>query len=380
MRLLVDTIGSARLGRRFLQPLRKAGAEIAWFNPIGLARFRPDLLNFRTHRKIIVCDGSVGFTGGINICDNHSKAARRELAWRDTHVRIEGSPVRDLQVAFLEDWHFATGTAPCDRDHFPEADTTGTGPWVQVLASGPDHDSYAIERFCFAAIAGAKHRVLITTPYFVPNESLLAALTTAAMRGVDVQVLVPKRSDSWLVTAAARSYFEELARQGVRFHEYGPPMLHAKTLVVDDEISLVGTANMDNRSFRLNFEIAAVFYDRGISGYASSNVPEGLVASYVVPFTRSPPSPLTNTSGRVVRSAVFTAVVNLRTLSSCEVLPQEPQFVRVIEPMRWSNSRSGLSSSCRWRSASLADSRLLITTAINRLITTKTATTMKLAK
>jgi cardiolipin synthase len=265
VRLLVDTIGSARLGRRFLRPLREAGAEIAWFNPIGLARFRPDLINFRTHRKIIVCDGSVGFTGGINICDNHSKAESCEFAWRDTHVRIEGSPVRDLQLAFLEDWHFATGAAPCDRDHFPDANTTGTGPWVQVLSSGPDHDSYAIERFCFAAISDAKHRVLVATPYFVPNEPLVAALTTAAMRGVDVQVLVPKRSDSWLVTAAARSYFEELARRGVRFHEYGPPMLHAKTLVVDDEISLVGTANMDNRSFRLNFEIAAVFYDRGIA-------------------------------------------------------------------------------------------------------------------
>jgi cardiolipin synthase A/B len=265
VRVLVDRIGSARLGRRFLQPLRNAGAEIAWFNPIGLARFRPDLINFRTHRKIIVCDGSVGFTGGINICDDHSTAASRDLAWRDTHVRIEGPPVSDLQVAFLEDWHFAAGTAPHARDYFPDLDAAGRGPWVQVLASGPDHDSYAIERFCFAAITGAQHRVLITTPYFVPNEPLLAALTTAAMRGVDVQVLVPRRSDSWLVTAAARSYFEELARQGVRFHEYGPPMLHAKTLVVDDEISLVGTANMDNRSFRLNFEIAAVFYDRGIA-------------------------------------------------------------------------------------------------------------------
>jgi cardiolipin synthase A/B len=265
IRLLVDAIGSARLGRRFLRPLREAGAEIAWFNPMGLARFRPDLVNFRTHRKIIVCDGCVGFTGGINICDDHSAAVMRDLAWRDTHVRIEGPPVGDLQLAFLEDWHFATGSVSCTLDYFRESHATASGPWVQVLASGPDHDSYAIERFFFAAIAEAKRRVLISTPYFVPNESLLSALATAAMRGVDVQILVPKRSDSWLVTAAARSYYEELARVGVRLHEYGPPMLHAKTLVVDDDISLVGTANMDNRSFRLNFEIAAVFYDRGLA-------------------------------------------------------------------------------------------------------------------
>ena len=222
-------------------------------------------MNFRTHRKIVVCDGRVGFTGGMNICDDHSAAAAGDLAWRDTHVRLEGPPVGDLQLAFLEDWHFATGRSPSTPDYFPEPDSRATGPWVQILASGPDHDSYAIERFCFAAIAAAEKRVLITTPYFVPNEPLLSALTTAAMRGVEVRILVPKRSDSWLVTAAARSYFEDLVRVGVRIHEYGPPMLHAKTLVVDDDIALVGTANMDNRSFRLNFEIAAVFYDRGVA-------------------------------------------------------------------------------------------------------------------
>lgn len=264
VRLLVDAIGSRALGRRFLRPLRESGVEMAWFNQISLARFRPNLVNFRTHRKIVVCDGQVGFLGGINICDEQCAASAGASAWRDTHVRIEGPPVRDLQLTFLEDWHFATGSARCRRDCFPEPVGPSTGPLVQILASGPDHDSYAIERFCFAAIAEARKRVLITTPYFVPNEGLLSCLTTAALRGVEVQILVPKRGDSRLVTAAARSYFEELTRSGVRIHEYGPPMLHAKTMVVDEEISLVGTANMDNRSFRLNFEIAAVFYDRGM--------------------------------------------------------------------------------------------------------------------
>lgn len=264
VRLLIDAIGSDRFGRRFARPLLDAGVELARFNPISLARLRPDLMNFRTHRKIVVCDGRVGFTGGINVCDEQSAAASGEQAWRDTNVQIEGAPVAGLQLAFLEDWHFATGGAPRADAYFPQVDRTATGPWMQVLASGPDEDSYAIEKFCFAAISGARRRVLVTTPYFVPNEPLLLALATTALRGVDVQILVPERSDSRLVTAAARSYYEELLRVGVRIHEYCGRMLHAKTLVVDD-IALVGTANMDNRSLRLNFEVAAVMYDAGLA-------------------------------------------------------------------------------------------------------------------
>ena len=264
--LLVDAIGSAWVGRRFLRPLKEAGATISRFNPISLARLRPDLVNFRTHRKIVVCDGRVGFTGGINISDVHTARIVGERAWRDTHLRIEGQPVADLQLTFLEDWHFATGSAPYGKEYFPQGDSEAVGPWVQILASGPDEDSYAIEKFCFAAISGSQERVLVTTPYFVPTEPLLLALTTAALRGVDVQVLVPRRSDSRLVTAASRSYFEELTRVGVRIHQYGSSMLHAKTLVVDG-VALVGTANMDNRSFRLNFEVAAAMFDKEIADF-----------------------------------------------------------------------------------------------------------------
>jgi cardiolipin synthase len=265
VRLLIDAIGSAWFGRRFARPLREAGVQFARFNPISLARLRPDLVNFRTHRKIVVCDGQVGFTGGINICDEQAESVKGTQAWRDTHVRIDGLPVCDLQLAFFEDWHFATGSAPSAREYFPEPRCEASGPWVQILASGPDDDAYAIEKFCFAAIAGAQRRVLVTTPYFVPNEPLLLALTTAALRGVEVQILVPQRSDSRLVTAAARTYFEELVRVGVRVHQYESSMLHAKTLVVDN-LAMVGTANMDNRSFRLNFEVAAVLLDEGIAG------------------------------------------------------------------------------------------------------------------
>ena len=262
VRLLLDSIGSAGMGRRFLRPLVEAGGEVGWFNRISFFRLRPGLMNFRTHRKIVVCDGCVGFTGGVNICDHQSEAVERKLAWRDTHLRVEGLPVHWLQRVFLEDWYFAKGTGPRHAAYFPcsENGAATASPWVQIVASGPDSDSYAIHKLYFAAISTARRRVFVTTPYFVPDESILAALTTAALRGVDVRVLVPRRSDRWLAMAAARSYYDHLMQAGVALYEYGPSMLHAKTLVADD-VALVGTANMDNRSFRLNFEVIAAIYD-----------------------------------------------------------------------------------------------------------------------
>lgn len=262
VRLLLDAIGCASLGRRFVAPLRDAGAQVAWFSPISLPKFRFGLLNFRTHRKIVVCDGRVGFTGGINVCDDHSAQVCGRRAWRDTHLRIEGPPVGWLQRLFLEDWAFATGTAPGQAAYFPRESGREDGPWVQIVGSGPDGDLCAIHKFYFAAIAGARRRVWLSTAYFVPDEPIVAALVTAAMRGVDVRILLPRRSDHWLVDAAARSYFEDLIRAGVKVFLYGPAMLHTKTLVVDDDVAVVGTANMDNRSFRLNFEVMAAIYDQ----------------------------------------------------------------------------------------------------------------------
>jgi len=265
VRLLLDALGSAWTGRRFFRPLREAGGEVAWFNRLSLARLRPGLLNFRTHRKIVVCDGRVGLTGGMNVADEHSRELSGELAWRDTHLLVEGPPVAALQRVFLEDWHFATGGVPREAACFPAMDSPAGGPWVQIVASGPDHDLYAIQKFYFAAIASARERVLIATPYFVPDEPMLAAIATAALRGVNVKLLVPERGDHRLVAAAARTYYADLARAGVRVYEYGPAMLHAKTLVVDRQIAVVGTANMDNRSFRLNFEVVAAVYDEAFA-------------------------------------------------------------------------------------------------------------------
>lgn len=257
VRLLVDAVGSSGLGRKSVRRLRDAGVRFSWFRSVSFARLRKRI-DFRNHRKIVVCDGVVGFTGGINVCDDYLD--RDALpAWRDTHLELRGDAVRGLQLTFLDDWYFATGYVPKDKAYFPPPDGLGDHV-VHVLASGPDHAWESIALAYFTAMTHAEERVWVTTPYFVPDEAMLAALKTAAMRGVDVRVLLPRRSDSRIVTAAARSYYDEILAAGVRVFEYLPTMIHAKTLVVDDVLGVVGTANLDNRSFRLNFETSVLLY------------------------------------------------------------------------------------------------------------------------
>ncbi len=254
VRLLLDGLGTSRLGA-FLQPMRDAGIEIARFGP----RMRPGFVNFRSHRKIVVCDGRVGFAGGMNVDDCHDETVTGASSWRDTHLRIDGDAVAPLALAFLEDWQYATSIVLDGDDYLPSLTGDGTQQ-VQLCASGPDAHPQSIHALFFTAISTARQRVWITTAYFVPDESLQSALIGAALRGVDVRVLLPARSDVPLVDAAARSYFPELLNAGVRIFAYGPPALHAKTMLVDSDAAIVGSANLDNRSLRLNFEVAAICY------------------------------------------------------------------------------------------------------------------------
>lgn len=283
VRVLVDHIGSSAMKRAMIDALRASGVKFAWYNAVSISRLR-SRFDFRNHRKIVVCDGVVGFTGGINVCDDYvpeparppsglraiagppeERAGLRRVRqghpapWRDTHVRLRGDAVRWLQLTFLDDWHYATNYVTRDPAYFPPPSGAGKHH-VQIVASGPDRASEPIHRLYFAAIALARSRVLVTTPYFVPDGAILAALTTAALRGVDVRILVPRRGDSLIVTAAARSYYDGVIASGARVYEYQPTMVHAKTLVVDDFFAAVGTANIDNRSFRINFEVVAVLY------------------------------------------------------------------------------------------------------------------------
>jgi cardiolipin synthase len=262
VRLLIDALGSKRIGRNFMAPMLEAGVKVALFHDTKIGRRLRPVTNYRTHRKIVVCDGRIGFTGGVNITDEEDKRTNPD-AYHDVHLRIEGSAVRWLQTTFLEDWTYATGEDPRGMDDtlnamLPQLEA-GDIP-VQIVTSGPDNTMEAIHRMHVEAIHSATHRAWLTTPYFVPGEPALMALTSAALRGVDVRLLVPRRSDSAIVSAAARSYFEELIAAGVKVWEYKARMLHSKTLVVDDHCAMIGTANFDNRSFRLNFEVCAVVY------------------------------------------------------------------------------------------------------------------------
>jgi cardiolipin synthase len=262
--MVVDGAGSSHLSRRFLAPLRAAGVAVAWFNPVQLTSLRLRRPDFRTHRKIVVCDGRVGFTGGMNISDSHS-AALSSAYWRDTHMRLTGAAVWGLQRLFIEDWNFASETwCAIDAELFPAPSRSGSH-LVQILGSGPDSDAYAIHKAVFTAVNQSTDRAWLTTPYFVPDEPLLAALVSAGLRDIDVRLIVPKRGDSHLVDLAARSYFPELLAAGVRVYEYEPRFIHAKTVVCDSDVAVIGTANLDNRSFRLNFEVAAIVFGETVN-------------------------------------------------------------------------------------------------------------------
>jgi cardiolipin synthase len=261
VRLLLDALGSLGASRGFLQPLEDAGGEVVWFHRFRIKRLWRPRVNLRNHRKIAVIDGRIGFTGGINISDTEDHRRSKD-AFHDLHVRLEGEAVRWLQLAFAEDWIYASGQ-PAHEAALPVEHAPGPIR-TQVLPAGPDSPWETIHRIYLAAIHAAQSRVWLVTPYFVPGEAARMALTSAALRGLDVRLLVPRVSDSKLVSAAARSYYDELWAAGVHVYEY-PRALHAKALLVDDAVSMFGSSNFDNRSFRLNFELCVLFEDASVA-------------------------------------------------------------------------------------------------------------------
>ena len=262
VRLLVDAYGSFWLPKRWSSELVRAGAKVEQFLPLALALQLP--MNLRTHRKILVVDGREAFTGGLNIGDEYVGEKAGQPMWRDSHVRIVGPAAASLTSIFLSDWHFMTGTTETEQRFFPLTPEVGSAI-VAVVPSGPDDPHEAIHRAFFAAIVGARRRAWITTPYFVPDRSLLVALETAARRGVEVKLLLPAHSNHRVTHAAGRSFYGELLDAGVQLYEYLPGMIHAKTMLVDDHIGFVGSANMDMRSFRLNFEVHTLAHDASLA-------------------------------------------------------------------------------------------------------------------
>jgi cardiolipin synthase len=272
VRLIYDAFGSRSIRKKFLDDLKSAGAEAFPFNRI---RFVPlaNRLNYRNHRKIIVVDGHIGFVGGINISDRYindqrkTGRGRRHFYWRDAHLRIDGPGVQYLQYLFFCDFNFCARQKlqPADG-YFDAARHPGGTESVQIAASGPDSPTSTIMLSMLKAINLAKKEILITTPYFIPGETVLNALKVASLGGVSVKILAPGISDSKLVNAAAWSYFDDMLKAGVQIFLYRKGFIHVKTMVVDDYISIIGTANMDYRSFDLNFEVNAVVYGEDLAG------------------------------------------------------------------------------------------------------------------
>lgn len=260
VRFLYDKIGSMRLSKKFIQPMRDAGIHVAAFLPGASLRERWSI-NLRSHRKIVITDGEVGFTGGMNIGDEYHGKNPKFGYWRDTHLRIRGPVVLQLQKVFARDWYFATQEQLANPRLFPPTDVLGSNI-AQVISGEPTGDFEAFHSVMFAAINQAQDRVTLATSYFVPPVSLVTALESAALRGVKVRLLLAGRSAYFWTLYAARSYYNTLLEAGVEIYEYERGLLHSKTLTIDGNWSLVGTPNFDARSLFLNFEVAVASFNK----------------------------------------------------------------------------------------------------------------------
>ncbi len=262
VRLLLDAVGSWRALRQIVRPLRKAGGEVAEFLP-ALPLHRKWSAHLRNHRKLLIADGRAAFTGGMNIGERYMRPRAGPGLWRDSAVTIEGTAVRDLQAIFLDDWAFATEEARPEGNLFPALPSWAGKPadgLLQVVASGPDRAMRPIYQGVFTALTLARGRIWIETPYFVPDEAISTCLENAALRGVDVRLIVPEKSDLKSVELAGRSYFDDLMAAGVKIYHFLPTNLHSKVLIIDEDIGVVGSSNVDIRSFFLNFELGVFLY------------------------------------------------------------------------------------------------------------------------
>ncbi|MFM1653977.1 cardiolipin synthase [Brevibacillus sp. B_LB10_24] len=268
VRVLYDDIGSLPLTRRFFADLKKAGGDVAAFFPSKIPYLNVRL-NYRNHRKLAIIDGKIGFIGGFNIGDEYLGLNRYLGHWRDTHLQLRGSAVHSLQSQFILDWNLASSRpVPFEANvarYFPAAESKGNVA-MQIVASGPNSRWPHILNGYLQMIYAAKESIYLQTPYFIPDESLLNALKIAALSGVDVKIMLPFKSDNALAQWASSSYLGGLLESGVKCYYYVNGFLHAKTIVVDGKIASVGTANIDNRSMKLNFEINAFVYDTRTAG------------------------------------------------------------------------------------------------------------------
>ncbi|WP_126973380.1 cardiolipin synthase [Gynurincola endophyticus] len=268
IRIVYDDWGSKAIRKRYVRELRSAGIEAFPFNEVRFIALA-NRVNYRNHRKIVIIDGYIAYVGGINLSDRYiNHPGTKKLYWRDTHIRIEGTGVNYLQYLFLCDFNFcAKQNVELKRSYFCLPDTNDReGAIVQIAASGPDSDVPTIMFSILQMVNLATKEILITTPYMIPNEGTLDALRVQSLSGVDVKLLLPMDSDSKLVNYCSRSYYTELMKAGIKIYLYKKGFIHAKTMVVDGIVANVGTANLDMRSFDMNFEVNAIIYDQKIAG------------------------------------------------------------------------------------------------------------------
>ncbi|WP_411767142.1 cardiolipin synthase [Winogradskyella sp. A3E31] len=259
VRIIIDDVGSS-ISSKYKSKLKDCGVQLYSFMPVLFSKFTGKM-NYRDHRKIVVIDGKIGYVGGINISDTYVNA-NNEKYWRDTHLRIEGEAVKSLQILFFTTWDFVTDhDIKISKAYFPEHKIKEDVP-IQIAASGPDTDWSNIMESVFVAITNATDYVYITTPYLIPSDEIITALQVAARSNIDVKIIVPKESDSWIAEYATNSYLGRLLEAGASIYHYKKGFIHAKTMVVDDVFSTIGTANMDYRSFNINFEVNALIYNK----------------------------------------------------------------------------------------------------------------------
>nr|WP_188389502.1 cardiolipin synthase [Priestia taiwanensis] len=271
VRFLYDGFGSNGLKNRFIEEMEQEGIEVCAFDPI-ISPWLIRTVNYRNHRKIVIIDGKVGFTGGLNVGDEYLGRSKEFGFWRDSHLRLEGEAVYKLQYIFLKDWLYAANkVAPhlkgeileVDNRHifFPLMKDAQTEEAVQIVSSGPYDEDQHIRNTLLVAIANAKKSIWIATPYFIPDQEIFTTLRLAAKAGVDVRLLYPGRGDSKVSDYASQSYFMPLLEAGVEIYTYRENFMHAKMVLIDDEIAVIGTANMDIRSFALNHEVMVFLYE-----------------------------------------------------------------------------------------------------------------------
>ena len=262
-KLLLDAFGSNKIDKKLIQDMKEAGVHVEWFRPLGL--FDVNRLDNRTHRKVLVVDGRVGFTGGVGIAREWMGNAQDKNHWRDTHIRVEGPAVLALQGGFSDNWFEATGETLAGEAYLPALTSIESGVRAQVTRSSASKYDTNMEALFQLAIAAATKSIWLTMAYFVPTRAFMQNLTEVAKKGVDVRVLVAgHRSNHKLVLWSGRETYEPLLKAGIRIYEFEPTMLHAKTMLVDGVWGTVGSTNFDNRSFSLNDEINVSFEDRSL--------------------------------------------------------------------------------------------------------------------